>query len=77
MILPIIYAEELIPCDHVLVNTSADINIIGKRNLYSKIKLDINSIITIVGITEGKIKMIGSIVINYCEHEIQSSKTTF
>jgi hypothetical protein len=49
----------------------AEINVIGKRNLHPNKKIDTNSVIIIIGIIEGKINTIGSIINNYGEHEIQ------
>jgi len=53
------------------VDTGAEINVIKERNLHPNIKINTNNIITIARISEAKIKMIGLVTINYCEHKIQ------
>jgi len=64
-----IFAEGLSHKITFLVDTSAEINVIKKRNLHPNIKINTDNIIA--GITEGKIEIIGSTTINYCKHEIQ------
>jgi len=66
----IISAKELFNETTFLVNTSAEINVIKKLNLYSNIKMNTN-VISIAEITEGKIETIGLITIKYSEYEIQ------